>query len=272
MRIAKSTLIIAVQILSLIAVIGVSFGLWALSQFPSPGKIRSCFTTSLYKVYLCPGSSSYVPLSQISDYLKKSIIISEDAGFYGHSGFDLSELQKSFELNLQKGKFARGGSTITQQLAKNLFLSKDKTLLRKGFEAIIAIQLERNLSKNEILERYLNVVQFGKKIFGVKAASTYYFKKHPSALDPLEAAFLAFLLPNPEIYSKSFYKKSLTPFAQKRLKEILAKLVSVDRITRTEYEMALEGLPYFLTGQQPPDEILEDLELIDEESAPLLDE
>jgi monofunctional biosynthetic peptidoglycan transglycosylase len=268
MKVVKSSVVILFQVVGIITVIFLMLGFFVFSQFPSSSKIKGCMVTKMYQVNLCPGSPQYVRIDSVSEYLKKSIIISEDAGFYGHKGFDVAEMQKSLEKNISAGKFARGGSTITQQLAKNLFLSKDKTLIRKGMEALITMQIERTLSKNEILERYVNVVQFGKELFGVKAAASFYFKKSPSQLDPVESAFLAFLLPSPEAYSKSFFKKELTPFAQKRIREILGKLYSVGKISEPEYASAMDSLPYFLTGQKPSEEILEDLEMIDEESAP----
>ncbi len=190
---------------------------WGISQIPSDKEIRGCLTTKLYKVYLCPGSNDYIRLNHISSYMQKTVVLTEDSNFWNHKGFDLQEMQNSLKSNLEKGKYARGGSTITQQLSKNLFLSKDKTLVRKFLEAIITVRIEKTLNKKEILERYLNVVQFGKDLFGIKKAAQFYFKKSPENLDLVESAFLTFLLPNPEVYSKSFFKKQLTPFAQKRL-------------------------------------------------------
>ncbi len=179
---------------------------------------------------------------------KKSAVLTEDSSFWDHQGFDLQEMQNSLKTNLAKGKFARGGSTITQQLAKNLFLSKDKTLLRKFLEAILTVRLEKALTKKQILERYLNVVQFGKDIFGIKAASEFYFHKSPFDLDLVESTFLTFLLPSPEVYSKSFYKKKLTPFASKRLNTIIDHLYQYKRISETEYLSAKAELESFLGG------------------------
>lgn len=225
--------------------------LWGLSQIPSDKKIKGCLTTNLYKVHLCPGTDSYVRLSQISNYLQKAVVLTEDSSFWNHEGFDLQEMQNSLKANLEKGRFARGGSTITQQLAKNLFLSKEKTLSRKILEAVITVRIEKTLSKKEILERYLNVVQFGKDIYGVKKAAQFYFSKTPENLSLAESAFLVFLLPNPEVYSKSFYKKQLTPFAQQRLNTIVDRLYQYNRVTESEYLAAKSELQYFLTGEEP---------------------
>ena len=206
----------------------------------------------MYQVELCPTSSNYVRIGSISTYLQKSVVLTEDSAFFTHHGFDLNEMQNSLKSNLEKGKFARGGSTISQQLVKNLFLSKDKTLTRKALEAVITIRLEKALNKKEILERYLNVVQFGKDLFGIKAAAQFYFKKSPADLDVLESAFLTFLLPSPEVYAKSFYKKQQTHFAHQRLEQIVDHLYQYQRITEQEYLVAKANLDNFLSGQEAP--------------------
>jgi len=246
-------------------VMGLIF-LWGFSQIPSDKQIKGCLTTEMYKVQLCPGTQTYSKLSNISPYLPKAIVITEDGSFWSHRGFDLQEMQNSLKSNLEKGRFARGGSTISQQLAKNLFLSKDKTLVRKFIEAIITVRLEKVLTKKEIMEKYLNVVQFGKDIYGVKQAAKFYFKKEPHELNVTESAFFAFLLPNPEVYSKSFYKKKLTPFAKKRLNEIIDRLYKYSSINDSEYLSSKADLEYFLTGQEPP--LMDpNLEEINEETA-----
>jgi monofunctional glycosyltransferase len=240
--------------------------MWSFAQIPSDKEIKGCITTEMYKVNLCPGSNTYSKLGNISPFLPKAIVLTEDGAFWNHHGFDLQEMQNSLKKNLEKGKFARGGSTISQQLAKNMFLTKDKTLTRKFIEAIITVRLEKVLTKKEIMERYLNVVQLGKDIYGVKQASHFYFKKDPSQLSLVESAFFAFLLPNPEVYSKSFYKKKLTPFANKRLREIVDRLYQYNYIGDDQYVSAKADLDYFLTGQSPP-VIDPNLEEINEEEA-----
>jgi len=140
---------------------------------------------------------SWVPYERISPNLRRAVIVSEDSAFYEHEGVDVEELKKSFETNLEKGKLARGGSTITQQLAKNLYLSPSKNPWRKVKELLITRALERELTKKRILEIYLNVVEFGERVYGAEAASRYYFRKPASALSPSEAALLAGSLPNP---------------------------------------------------------------------------
>jgi monofunctional glycosyltransferase len=133
-----------------------------------------------------------------------------------------------------------------------MFLSRDKNFLRKGVEALITIKIEKTLTKKEILERYLNVVQFGKNIFGIKQAAQFYFKKHPSQLDANEAAFLAMVLPNPEKYSQSFYRKNLTKFARNRINRIVNNLHRFGRLDSLAYEEAIGNVDYFLKGEKAP--------------------
>ena len=135
-------------------------------------------------------------------------------------------------------------------LAKNMFLSKNKNFARKGVEALVTVKIEDTLTKREILERYLNVVQFGKNIFGIKAAARFYFKKHPSQLNATEAAFLAMMLPNPEKYSQSFFRKDLTKFARRRVTRILKNMYRFGRIDAGTYHSAIGNIDYFLKSGQ----------------------
>jgi monofunctional glycosyltransferase len=143
----------------------------------------------------------WVPLSKISPYLSKSVLIAEDDKFWSHEGFDYEAIQKAIEKDIKMKKFKFGGSTISQQLARNLYLSPEKNLLRKIREAIITWRMEKVLSKRRILELYLNVVEWGNGIFGVEAASRHYYGKTSSELTPQEAARLATVLPNPRRYN-----------------------------------------------------------------------
>ena len=143
---------------------------------------------------------SWVPYSKISPYLIKAVLIAEDDKFWNHEGFDYEGIQKAIEKDLKAKKFKFGGSTITQQLARNLFLSPEKSLTRKISEAVITWRMEKALSKRRILELYLNVAEWGEGIFGAEAASRYYFGKPSSELAPEEAARLAATLPNPRRY------------------------------------------------------------------------
>ncbi len=142
----------------------------------------------------------WVPFSRISPYLVKAVLIGEDDKFWKHEGFDYDAIQKAVEKNLHQGKFKFGGSTISQQLAKNLYLSPKKSLWRKTGEAVLTWQLERTLSKRRILELYLNVAEWGEGIFGAEAAARHYFGSRSADLTPQQAARLAAVLPNPRKY------------------------------------------------------------------------
>jgi len=143
----------------------------------------------------------WVPFSKISPYLVKAVLIAEDDKFWKHEGFDFEAIQKAIEKDIQAKKFKFGGSTVTQQLAKNLYFSPEKSFFRKIGEALITWRMEKVLSKRRILELYLNVVEWGEGIFGVEAASRHYFGKPSSELAPGEAARLASVLPNPKKYN-----------------------------------------------------------------------
>ncbi|HUE86970.1 MAG TPA: monofunctional biosynthetic peptidoglycan transglycosylase [Vicinamibacterales bacterium] len=139
----------------------------------------------------------WVPYTQISNNLRRAVIVAEDAAFFDHDGIDLNELRASMEHNWEEGRVERGASTITQQLAKNLYLSPSRNPIRKLKELLITRRLEAALTKRRILEIYLNVIEWGDGIFGVEAAARAYFGKPASALAPAEAALLAGAIINP---------------------------------------------------------------------------
>ena len=139
----------------------------------------------------------WVPFKKIPKLLKRTVRISEDANFYFHEGIDLDELEESIKKNWETGEFSRGASTITQQLAKNLYLSTDKSIMRKINEFFITRELESTLSKNRIFHLYLNIIEFGRGVFGVGAASGYYFGKSVSDLSDEEIIRLTAVIPKP---------------------------------------------------------------------------
>lgn len=144
-----------------------------------------------------PSRKTWTPLESISPHVVRSVVALEDPGFYSHKGIIPNALKNSLIANLQTGKFSRGGSTITMQLAKNLWLGREKTITRKIHEAMMTMALESCMTKDRILEFYLNVVEFGPKIYGIGAASQYYFNKSPALLDEIESFYLAMILPRP---------------------------------------------------------------------------
>jgi monofunctional biosynthetic peptidoglycan transglycosylase len=143
----------------------------------------------------------WVSLSNISPYLIKAVLIAEDDKFWRHEGFDYEAIRKAIERDLKAKRLKFGGSTLSQQLARNLYLSPEKSLLRKMSEALITWKMEKALSKRRILELYLNVVEWGEGIFGIEAASRHYYEKPSSQLSPLEATRLAAILPSPKRYN-----------------------------------------------------------------------
>lgn len=165
----------------------------------------------------------WVDYPRISSHLKRAVIAAEDSKFIAHEGFDWEAMEKAVEKNIKKGRFAAGGSTISQQLAKNLFLSASKNPLRKGQEAIITVMIEQIWSKRRILEVYLNVIEWGNGIYGAEAAARRYFKTSAAALGPAQAAHLAAMIPNPRYYESHRNARGL----QKRQGIIAARMWQV---------------------------------------------
>jgi len=181
----------------------------------------------------------WVSLSNISPYLVKAVIIGEDDKFWSHHGFDIEAIQKALEKDLQRKTFKFGGSTISQQLVKNLYLSPSKNPIRKFKEVIITWRIERTLSKRRILELYLNVVEWGEGIFGAEAASLHYYGKPALVLNPEEAAMLASVLPNPIRYRVD----GTSRYVQKRAKIIYDVMVKRG-IVIPEYEDVMKQPVY----------------------------
>jgi monofunctional biosynthetic peptidoglycan transglycosylase len=144
----------------------------------------------------------WVDYANISGNLKRALIASEDANFVDHEGFDWEGIQKAYEKNLRKGKIVAGGSTISQQLAKNLFLSTKRSPWRKGEEIIITVMLEKVMDKQRIFEIYLNVIEWGNGVFGAEAAARHYYHVSAAQLSAAQAAKLAAMVPNPRFYDK----------------------------------------------------------------------
>ena len=162
----------------------------------------------------------WVPYDRMSDKLKRAVIAAEDAKFLDHEGFDWEGIQKALEKNQKKGKVVAGGSTITQQLAKNLFLSSEKTPWRKAQEALITLMLEAVMDKSRILEIYLNVVEWGPGVFGAEAAAHHYYGIPASELNAQQAARLAVLLPNP----RKLGRLPNSPYIASRTQVILGRM------------------------------------------------
>ena len=156
----------------------------------------------------------WVPYGRISAHLKRAIIVAEDAKFIDHEGFDWEGIQRAMEKNQRRGKVVAGGSTITQQLAKNLFLSGERSVLRKAQEAVITAMLEAAMDKRRILEIYLNIAEWGEGVFGAEAAARHYFGVSAAGLSDAQAARLAAMLPRPRFYDRNRGSPYLARYAE----------------------------------------------------------
>ena len=163
---------------------------------------------------------TWVPLSRISPHLSRAVIAAEDASFFIHEGFDWEGSKDAALHNLEAGEMKRGGSTITQQLAKNLYLSSERSLLRKAREALITRSLEHRLTKARILELYLNVAEWGRGIYGAEAAARHHFSKSAAELTAEEAAWLAAVLPSPQRYDPLRHTAALARRQQRILRSM----------------------------------------------------
>ncbi len=152
----------------------------------------------------------WVPLSRISPQLRRAVVAAEDASFFTHEGFDWEGMKDAALYDLGKGELKRGGSTITQQLAKNLYLSSERSIFRKAREALITRSLEHHLTKERILELYLNVAEWGNGVYGAEAAARHHFKKSARELTAEDAAWLAAILPAPRRYDPLHRTTALT--------------------------------------------------------------
>lgn len=195
--------------LMILAVASAAWALWAgaltsLLGTPDVAHLRWMRPHRTSFMERAPGPIDYrwMPLSRISPLLKQAVVIAEDDQFFEHRGADWQAMKAAAGVDWRRRKFVRGASTITMQLARNLYLTPRKSLLRKLKEVMIALKIERELPKERILELYLNVAEWGEGIYGAEAASRHYFNKGAGALTPREAALLAAILPRPRWYDR----------------------------------------------------------------------
>jgi hypothetical protein len=187
-----------------------------------------------------PASPDFIALADVPPLFLRALLLAEDAGFYSHPGIDLREVPAAILTDWARGGAARGASTITQQLAKNLFLSHEKRLGRKLQELSLTFLLESALGKKRILEIYLNVIEWGPDLFGLRPAARAYFGLDPRELTPAQIAFLVSLIPGPLKYQSSFAHGTPGPGLRQLVDALLAKLRSVDALTEEEYRLALD--------------------------------
>lgn len=187
-----------------------------------------------------PKNRYWTPSGQIPSEMKWAVILAEDSNFYTHEGIDVKAIKQAIKHDLEQKTLARGASTITQQVAKNLYLSREKTVTRKLKEVYLAWRMEQELTKGRILELYLNVVELGPMVYGIGHGSRYYFGKDPSEMTPRECAFLAAMLPGPRVTYNPY--RNLDKVLD-RSAMIVRKLRNRGAISAEEYQVALAQEP-----------------------------
>ena len=180
-------------------------------------------------------------LRNISEPAYQAILVSEDWDFYHHPGYDLSQIKEAVNESILKRKRLRGASTITQQVVKNLYFNNERSYTRKIKEFFFSMYLDHTLTKKKILEIYLNIIEYGEGLYGIKGAAAYYFSKSTADLTAREGAFLAMLLPSPKKHAQSYNKKRLTPFATRIVKSVLGKMYRAKYLNQYQLEVALSS-------------------------------
>ena len=201
LRMARNGVLLLLGLFAVFQLWMLAHVLWWVDHNPSSSAFMQAGLARLQETDPNAGlRHKWVPYDKISIHLKRAIVAAEDSKFLDHEGFDWEGIQNAVEKNLKKGRVVAGGSTISQQLAKNLFLSGQKSFLRKGEEAIITLMIENVMSKRRILEIYLNIIEWGDGIYGAEAASRRYFKIPAANLNADQSAALAAMVPNPRWY------------------------------------------------------------------------
>ena len=202
-------------------------------------KIEVRYFGSQKKTMVGPNVDNWVDLDVVPKHLINALTSAEDGHFFSHNGFDLAQIEASLKANIKEKKIVRGGSTLTQQVARLLFLSTDKTVSRKFQEMVIAWMLETHLTKEQILEYYLNTVHWGPGIYGIRQTSRSYFRKRVSRLTVRESVFLASILPNPNRFGNDYIKRRVKPSRLKKMKNILLNMRFCNHIGPKTYKSSL---------------------------------
>lgn len=215
-----------------------------------------------------PGTGNWVSIWRTSPYMIHALLGHEDGGFFRHHGFATWAIRGALERNLRAGRVVWGGSTITMQLAKNLFLARERTLVRKVQEVLLTWWLESSLDKLELLELYFNVIEYGPGVYGLRNAAWHYFRRHPEELSPAESAYLACILPAPKRYQRSYARGALTPPLRDRMARHLRHLHDRGRIDDEALRYGLEELDGFAFAD-PEDERRAPPRLLPDGAAPV---
>lgn len=209
-------------------------------------------------MWMGTSNRDFLPLSETPEIVIRAVLLAEDSFFFTHPGFDFDAMAEAMRTNLKAKRVHRGGSTLSQQLAKNLWLSRDRTLLRKMQEALLTVSLEASVPKDRILEIYLNAIEWGPGIYGVKRASRHYFAKDPADLTPKEAAYLATIIPSPKKYYGYFRKGAVSEKWEARVMYLVGKMRDGGFLTEEQYEDAeWTPLRFASSGDDPWTEEIE---------------
>jgi len=223
----------------------ICFSVLVFGLLPSPQKLRdgtviqrTNATGKLFAFEVGPKNKNYVRLQDISKYLRSAVVALEDAKFYEHRGIDFDEILNALQ-SYQHGGRLRGASTLSQQLVKNLYLTHERSFRRKFYEALITLKIENTLTKNKILEIYLNSIEWGRGLIGIKQASHYYFKKRPKDLTLQESIFLAAIIPNPTRFGRLQEDQLPKQFVRRQMARALQALFELDQISLEQFQEAL---------------------------------
>jgi hypothetical protein len=200
---------------------------------------------SVFEMETGPGTDAWTPIEAISPFFIYAVLAHEDPQFFAHHGFSPRHIREALIRNLHEGRYVVGASTITMQLVKNVFLRREKTLARKAQEVVLTWWLERAMEKREILQLYLNVIEYGPGVYGVRNAAKHYFNRLPAELSPAESVFLATILPNPKRYHVFFEKGAVTPGWASNMRRLLARLKEKGFYDAAATEYGLKELEHF---------------------------
>ncbi len=200
-----------------------------------------------------PGSGNWTSIGRISPFMQVAVLTSEDGGFFHHHGWNKGAIRRALIANLKAGRFRQGASTISMQLSKNLFLSRDKTLGRKLEELVLTDYLEQSFDKSEMMELYLNIIEFGPDVYGITQAARYYFGRAPEELQLAECMFLASILPSPVRRSRIRARRELTGASRGGIDFLIRAAEKTGKISRREMEEGLvQPIVFHLDGARPP--------------------
>ncbi len=231
-----------------------------MGKIPAPNYFRGPFSYTAYtetgdslRLVTGPGTDRWAPLMAISPYVIEALMTTEDGKFWRHKGVTVPELRRAIELNLKKDALRHGASTITMQLAKNLFLTRERTVARKLQELFMVWYLETNFTKEEILELYLNAIEFGPSVYGIHDAAIHYFGRAPIELNTIESVYLIRRLPNPVTRHRSYERGKVSKRELASLHRVLLRMLERNRLTKQEYDQALtQEIVFFKEGDPWP--------------------